>query len=350
MMKRRSYAVLGTALVCAVPLLVSCSSGGGSGDDASSSISCPTDWDETVEAAKQEGALTWYTSVPAEPAEGIATAFHEEYGIAVATLKLPSSNLLQRYAAEAQSGRIGADVLSAGDAEAFATNEAAEAGWVAPLEDLELPNLPNLPEQFVREYSATIQTQPWLLSYNTDLVSEAPTSWEDLNSPEYANTTFLLPDPSSSAAYIEFWDFVEAQYGADFITEFVESHDIRVYSSGGAVMEALAAGEGGFRVPSTASSANGVIEAGAPVANTLPALTTGVEIQTSVTACGKSEASNAARVFVNYLLSEEGSALLAELSGDISPFDTTGLPADYEAPRPGASERTDEILAMLEIN
>ncbi|MEP7740018.1 extracellular solute-binding protein [Nocardioides sp. 31GB23] len=351
-MNSRTLRTQGITLVAMTLALAGC--GGDSGDaDASSdrpSAECSTDWDATVAAAQDEGSLTWYTAVPSEVSEAVAAAFEEEYGIVVGFLKLPSTNLLQRYSAEGAAGNIGGDVLTLSGAELFAQTEGADEGWVEPIADLELPAIAEeTPEQFVQEYAATVQTQPWIYSYNTDLVDAAPTSWEDLNGPEFADATFLLPDPASSAAYVEFWDYIEAEYGADFIQEFAETHEIRVYGSGGATMEALAAGEGAVRVPSTASSAAGVIAAGAPVDNAAPAATTGVEIQAFATACGASPNSNAARVFMNYLLTEDGNTLMSEFADDVSIYDDANLPAEYQEPNLGAGDRADEILELLNI-
>lgn len=352
-MNSRKLRMHGIAALVAALTLAGCGSSSGAGEgDGQPSADCSTDWDATVEAAKEEGSLTWYTAVPSEVSEAVATAFEEKYGIVVGFLKLPSTNLLQRYSAEGAAGNIGGDVLTLSGAERFAQTEAAEAGWVDTIAELGLPAIEEseVPEGFVQEYAATVQTQPWIFSYNTDLVDEAPTSWEDLNSPEYADATFLIPDPASSAAYVEFWDFIESEYGADFIREFAETHDLRVYGSGGAVMEALAAGEGAFRVPSTASSAAGVIDAGAPVANAIPDLTTGVEIQSLSTACGMSPNSNAARLFMNYLLSEEGNTLLSEFADDVSIYDDSNLPAEYVAPNLEAGDRLEEILDLLNLD
>ncbi len=280
----------------------------------------------------------------------MAGAFEEKYGIVVGFLKLPSTNLLQRYSAEGAAGNIGGDVLTLSGAELFAQSEAAEKNWVEPIADLGLPALEaETPEQFVQEYAVTVQTQPWIYSYNTDLVDEAPTSWEDLNGPALEDATFLIPDPASSAAYIEFWDYIESEYGADFIKEFAENHELRVYGSGGAVMEALAAGEGGIRVPSTASSAAGVIDAGAPVANAIPPATTGVEIQSFSTACGYSPNSNAARVFMDYLVSKEGNTLMSEFASDVSIYDDANLPAEYKEPNLDAADRAEEIMELLNL-
>jgi iron(III) transport system substrate-binding protein len=64
-----------------------------------------------VEKAKQEGALTIYTSLAPSEAEPIVRAFEKKYGIKVELWRALSERVLQRVVSEARAGRYIADVI-----------------------------------------------------------------------------------------------------------------------------------------------------------------------------------------------------------------------------------------------
>ena len=97
-----------------------------------------------------------------------------------------------------------------------------------------------------------------------------------------------------------------------------------------------------------------LIAENAPVAANVPAPTTGVEYQTALAI--NSPSPNAAKLFVNFLLTEQGQIVTnagggTSVLGDISD-DLTPLPEGYRALGPllrDAYAHEDELLALLGI-
>src|SRR5262245_21079630 len=61
--------------------------------------------------AKREGALTLYTTMTPEDADPLIRAFEKKYGIKVTMWRGLNQKLVQRALAEAQAGKLAADVF-----------------------------------------------------------------------------------------------------------------------------------------------------------------------------------------------------------------------------------------------
>src|SRR5882672_6329306 len=63
-------------------------------------------------AAKREGKIVWYTSVPIETAQKIANLFEQKNAIKVELFRSGGSNILRRFQQEADGGKVFVDVLT----------------------------------------------------------------------------------------------------------------------------------------------------------------------------------------------------------------------------------------------
>src|SRR5207247_3746191 len=63
-------------------------------------------------AAKKEGKVVWYTSVPVETAQKVANLFERQTGIRVELFRSGGSNILRRFQQEADGGKVFVDVLT----------------------------------------------------------------------------------------------------------------------------------------------------------------------------------------------------------------------------------------------
>src|SRR5947207_2897025 len=63
-------------------------------------------------AAKKEGQVTWYTSVPVETAQKVGNLFEQKTGIKVELFRSGGSNILRRFQQEADGGKVFVDVLT----------------------------------------------------------------------------------------------------------------------------------------------------------------------------------------------------------------------------------------------
>jgi iron(III) transport system substrate-binding protein len=301
-----------------------------------------------VSAAKQEGSLTWYTTDPPAAVNRLVKAFSAKYQINVDYVRAASNELTQRYSAEAQAGKVQADVID-GPASAF-YSDAVQKGWTTPLSTAGIPTLDEgtFPKQFYREDQgiAIDIVITWLMGYNTRQVAadKAPKTWDDILRPEFTGRIILV-DPRASDAHLEFWDRISLARGEDFLTRF-KAQSPRLAPGGPAAVEALAAGEGAIVLPAAGANITATKANGAPVEMVQPELTVGIE---SGIALSKSAAHpNAARLFIDYVLSKEGNAVANEDPGSHSPYGAD-FPREYHSPRKEAPANKTKILQLLGV-
>lgn len=81
----------------------------GTGAGADASLADPGS--ELAVAAAEEGSLTWYSTIPAEPAQAILDAFGETYGLDVELVQLAPGPLVETFLADYSRGDVKADVV-----------------------------------------------------------------------------------------------------------------------------------------------------------------------------------------------------------------------------------------------
>lgn len=309
-----------------------------------------TELEALVAAAKAEGQLTFYSAAPENVNRRISSAYTARYGVPAQSVRLNSVPLQQRYASEAEAGNFAADmVFIAGSAGPF-TDEGIKRGWMESVSGAGLPVVRSgeFPSRFNRGATSVVQIAPWLIFYNTERVKggDIPRDWPDLLDAKWKGQ-LLAADPRGSDASIEFWTMILDRYGESFFAR-MRGQNMRVIAGGGpVVVQALAAGEGSVAVPTIAAIVQGLKDRGGPVEVAMPAFTTGVEMQVALTARAKAKHPAAARLMANYVMSPEGNKVLNDDPGSFSIYDTRGLPADYQAPKPGAVARKDLIIKLF---
>ena len=63
-------------------------------------------------AAKREGKVVWYCSVPVETAQKVANMFEQQTGIKVELFRSGGSNILRRFQQEVDGGKVFVDVIT----------------------------------------------------------------------------------------------------------------------------------------------------------------------------------------------------------------------------------------------
>ena len=302
-----------------------------------------------IAAARAEGELVFYTAATANVGKRIAEAFAAKYGIRTSFVRLSGLPLLQRYSSEAEAGSFAADAMLNASSMSGFSDFALTKGWITPLSRAEIPAIDTgeFPRSYVRANTAVTMISPWLICYNTERVNKAsiPRTWPDVLDPRWRGQ-ILLADPTTSDAYLDLWSMLMDRYGPQFL-EALRKQVTRTYSGGPASIQALAAGEGALMLPTNQASMLETKDRGGPIDSVTPAFTTGVEMQVLLTARGKAKHYNAGRLFVHYILSREGNAVLNNDPGAVTMYDTSGLPRDYAPPPPNALDRKKEILALL---
>lgn len=318
---------------------------------ALSASAAAAELDALVTAAKAEGELTLYTATPDNQARRFVDAFSAKYGIKVGFLRVAGASLRQRYVAEAEAGKIAADImLTAGAAELFA-EKCVKKGWMESIAEAGIPVMRSgeYPARLNRGPSAVVQITPWLIGYNTDKLKgpDVPRDWKDLLGPRFKGQ-IIIPDPRAAFAYLDIWAVIADTYGPGFMQQ-LRAQNPRIVAAGAAGIQALGAGEGSILFPTTGGNIMDVRGKGAPVDMVVPEKTTGVEMQVMLTHRSKTRRSAAARLLANYLMSPDGNKALNDEPGGIMIYDTRGLPRQYEAPKLSAQKRSAELFAQLGI-
>ncbi len=137
-----------------------------------------------IDAAKAEGTMTLYTSLDTKIVDSIIGPFKEKYGITVEYFRGSSGDVTGKVLAEADAGRIQADMVDASDLggllvmkeRGLLLEKKSEASAVVP------PNLQD-PDG---TWMADRLTQA-VIQYNTNEFGgdKAPKTWQDLTAPEY---------------------------------------------------------------------------------------------------------------------------------------------------------------------
>jgi iron(III) transport system substrate-binding protein len=112
-------------------------------------------------------------------------------------------------------------------------------------------------------------------------------------------------------------------------------------------VQALGAGEGVVALPAVTASVGEIKSKGAPLGTVTPDFTTGVEMQIVLSSRTKTKHPAAARLFANYLMSPEGNKVFNDDPGGVTMYDTSGLPRQYESPKPNALARRELVIKLL---
>src|SRR5262249_47583195 len=93
-----------------------------------------------MEAAKREGKMVWYTSVPVETAQKIANLFEQRTSIKVELFRSGGSNILRRFQQEADAGKVFVDVLT--HSEPAAARAMTKKGLFVPFKATDFDKVP----------------------------------------------------------------------------------------------------------------------------------------------------------------------------------------------------------------
>lgn len=255
------------------------------------------------------GELHFYTSQPDEDAQRLVQAFNEKYpDVKVYTFRSGTEEVIAKIKAEQEGGNIQADVLLVADAVTFESlkNENLLLSYRSKEAD-------QIPEKFVDGdgmYTGT-KVMATVLAYNTNKVKNAPDSWLALTeSGSKGNSIMPSPFYSGAAAY-NLGIFVRQEtFGWDFYKK-LKGNEMAVAQGNGAVLKSVASGEKSYGVIVDYLAARAKKE-GSPMELVYPK--EGVPVITEPIAIMKgTKNEEAAKAFVDFVLSEEGQKLAAEL-------------------------------------
>ncbi|MET0460949.1 MAG: extracellular solute-binding protein [Ilumatobacteraceae bacterium] len=274
------------------------------------------EWDEIVTAAQEEGKVTIYSSQGLTQLEDLAGRFEEEYGIELEVVRDIDSALIPKVEAEQTTGSGIADVIAQASA-AWSEQRGAEGWFVAPVgpafDDPDYDRAANMSDLGFFTSSAAVLTFGW----NTDQYPAGLTDYSDLLDPELAGGRIGVIEPSAPSI-VDFWLYLEENYGEDFVTQLA-AQDPKIYPSSLPMAQALTSGE--ISAASFVQVQVDEKEQGAPVDSGLADQVWGARFNTSI--LNTAPHPNAAQVLSNYLVTVPGQEAIARKAASVLP-DITG--------------------------
>jgi len=264
-----------------------------------------------VEAARKEGKLVAYVSMLTENATALLAEFKKKYPfIETSLFRANTQKLLPKIQLEARAQQHEADVISA----TFTIwNELTRAKLVMKYDSPERANLPDTLKD-AEGYWNILHLGIQGMAYNTKLVSAdtAPKKYEDLLHPRWRPKQIAMDYRDSSWMAVMLEIMGEAE-GLAFMKKLA-AKDLYMRENKNLLTQLLAAGEFPVLANTYLETFMKIQKAGAPIEwvpgrNPIPASTHLLGIY------AHARHPNAAKLFVDFLLSTEGQKLTANVIG-----------------------------------
>lgn len=277
------------------------------------SASAQTSMAEIEAAANKEGRFVWYDSINADQAGQILAEFRKAYpAITPEFVEVPAAQRIARVTQESLAGGPTADFMTdtLGAGQSLVEQGLLRSiDWAATGMDLSSRRVLN--EHFLATHAAI-----YVQIYNTSKVTgdAAPATYDDLLKPEWANRIGTWNRPTGMVG-------IAAAWGEEKTSEYAQQFakvTPRLYRSGAAAAEAVGAGEidvGAFLPYNTVLP---TIRKGAPVEVVLSEPVPVVSLYALLP--NKGENPNASLLFLNWLTSADGAAVLEAATGRGNPF------------------------------
>lgn len=259
--------------------------------------------------AKAEGKVVLYTDLPVESTQALVNGFKKRYpGLDVTFFRGDTGQVLQRFETESAAGRHEADVVTTTDRQ---SKQLVAKGFTQPYRSV---HAAKYPAELLAKGDAwsTYSTVQLGIAWNTDKVKDAevPKSFDELLDPKWRGRLGMQDPLQGGGAGI----WVATMYGlwgeakwTDYMRR-LGAQKLR-YARYLEVREMVASGEVALQLVAYPAFTQPIIDKGAPVKWRLidPALFTALTLNLSKNA----PRPNAARLYIDYLLSDEGQETLA---------------------------------------
>ena len=296
-----------TLFVSLSMMMAACGNGSTSSGESSNEFANNAET-ENVEA-KVEGTLDFYTSQPDADAAKLVEGFNEKYpDVEVGIFRSGTEEVISKIQAEKLAGDVQADVLLVADAVTFESLKIEDM-----LVEYESEEAEAIPDEFIDPDGTYYGTKIMAtgIAVNTENVKELPTSWEVLTS-EGSKGKIIMPSTlySGAAAYNLGVLTRQDSFGWNFY-ENIQANEVQVTKGNGDVLKGVAGGEKDYGMIVDYLAARAAQD-GSPVEFVYP--TEGVPVITEpIGIMNGTDNEVAAQAFVDFVLSEEGQKLAAEL-------------------------------------
>jgi iron(III) transport system substrate-binding protein len=244
--------------------------------------------DERLEQARREGEVIWYTAMNVPDTEALKKPFLARYPfLALTVLRAPGEKVRTRILTEARAGRHAWDVVSFNLLDIDALDR---EGLLAP------------------SSTAAIYVRQYMIGYNTRLVKpeQAPRSWEDLLGPQWRGK--LAIDESDVEWYAAMLDYWGRDKALAYMRALARQHP-QQRRGHQLLTRLLVAGDFPLALVH-AAEIDKERQDGAPV-DWVKTLDPVITSPSQVAIAAKAPHPAAARLFVDFLLSDEGQRAIA---------------------------------------
>lgn len=276
---------------------------------------------QLIEAARKEGKLIFYSTIPEEQNNEILKRFQKKYPfIDVSSFRATSGRLGARLDAEIGAGKVHGDILQMGSFGRFLGY--AKAG---NFDRFETPEMDAYDAKFKDSGLWTVfRISPILIAYSSRLADkDAPTSWADLAAPKFKGKVAMLD--ATSGGQQAHWYQVRQYLGPGFWKQ-VSNNGAMALSGANRAIDSVLTGEFDVAGHTYGYVVNSYQKKNAPIKQVIPK--EGVPIMISPIAVLKGGPNpNAGRLFVDWILSREGQIDTVDIMNDYSPR------ADAPAPK-----------------
>lgn len=279
----------------------------------------PSNYQTLVDGAKKEGKLIVYSTTDTALVKPLIKDFEAEYpGVKVEYNDMNSTELYNRFISENAAGSTSADVLwsSAMDLQVKFVND----GYAAAYESPETPNIPSWAHYQKQAYGTTYE--PLAIVYNKRLLKaeEVPHTRAELEK-------LLKSNPAKFMGKVTTYDIEKSGVGFNYLTQdyrvgggsiwnlvkAMGASGVKLQTSTGAMMERISSGENLIGYNILGSYAFAKAKKDPSIGYVYPKDYTQV-ISRLALISKKAKSPNAARLWVDYLLSKRGQTILANQS------------------------------------
>jgi iron(III) transport system substrate-binding protein len=288
----RSLAVAATTL-----LALTATACGGDSSDAEAPTTGDAAWDAVLAEAYEEGAVNVYNAASDQQNRRLKDAFSTEYPGIKLTITRGAAELPERVSTELDKGLDGADVLMFSDPNWF--TEHADH-----LAEVESPSTEGWSEDWwaVDDKAISVTALPWsMIVWNTDTFPDGFKTYDDLLAPEVKGKLGTRSELTPSIA--GYLDHLETEVGAEHLKGLAKQKP-KFYPSAIPLIQAVASGEIGVSNLGVPSAISDLQKSGAPIDYVLAE--PGFAFTHAAASFEDSQRSNAGRVFMDFLMSEEG--------------------------------------------
>lgn len=278
-----------------------------------------TGFQKLVEAARKEGSVTLYSyNFVGDTGIAMQRGFKERYGINVDIITGRGAEFTERLRTESRTGNKVGDFTEGSPAHLI---NIKNLGLTVSLRDLPVfqeKDVWKMDPAFLDKDAHVLAAYPMYMQpfLNTRLVKpeDEPKSWFDLLQPKWKGKILFNDPVVSSSAYLIFQPLIKAGALTEDYLEKLGAQDMLFVTGAPQGLERLSRGEAPIYIGTQAALFSNAVREGAPLK--VFDLKEGMAGQAIPMAVIKDTPHpNAARLFANWWLSQEGQALYARVKG-----------------------------------